>query len=149
MRVIIASTLIFIAGCTAFGALTPEDAYYQLRRACLRGDAEAVVPLLSKNTQQRMETIVGKINALDASRMEALATEMKISAGDLKNLTITKFISIQLLLEKKSPRIIYFLQSKPRQTTIHENRATLINEAGVMMKLVREGQYWKFEESVF
>ncbi len=149
MRIVIVSALIFITGCTAQGALSPEDAYYRLRVSCHSGDAEAVVLLLSKSALQRIETLVGKIKALNDARIEALAGEMKTSVDELKNLTTTKFISIQLSLEKSSPQIIPLLQSKLRETVIHENRATLINDAGVMMKLVKEGPYWKFDEGIF
>ncbi len=150
MRAIILCSLILISGCAPRGPLSPEEAYYGLRQACLQGDGEAVMTFLSVNTIQRMEHIIAEIRSLNEERLKALAGEMMTTPENLKTLTLPRFLSLQLSMEKSGPRaIIPFLQTKPAKITVHENRATLINEAGVMMKLVKEGPYWKFEEGVF
>lgn len=150
MRALTACLIFMCAGCASQGALTPEEAYYSLRAACIREDAPAVEKLLSKNSIKRIETVVSQIARLEGARAEGFAREMKTAPEALKALTVTKFIALQLSLEKAgTPQFVPFLRSKPKNISINEKSATIVNENGIMMKLVKEGPYWKFEESFF
>ncbi len=150
MRAIIFIVVLFIAGCAAQGALTPEEAYYGLRAAWTRGDAQSVHKFISSSSLQNIETLAEKIRSLDDVRLQALARAMNTAPENLKTLTPEKLIAIQIAAEQTSSSpIAQFLRAKPAKITIHENTAEIINKDGVMMKLVKEGPYWKFEEGVF
>lgn len=150
MRAVMLCLLVLVSGCAPRGPLSPEEAYYGLRAACMQGDGEEVARFLSANTLQRLEHLIAGIRSLPEDRLKTLANEMKTTPENLKTLTPPRFIALQLAMEKTGTRaIIPFLQAKPTKVTVNENRAELVTEAGVMMKLVKEGPYWKFEESVF
>ncbi|MCX7679579.1 MAG: hypothetical protein N2316_10220 [Spirochaetes bacterium] len=149
MRAIIAIAF-FLITCTPKGALTPEEAYYGLKAAYQQGNDEAVIQYLSTSTLQKMEELIAKITSSDVTVLQAWAESMMSTPEELRRLTPKTFIALQRRMDKKAEvQLASFFLTKPIAIAIKENRAEIINEAGIKMKLVKEGPYWKFEESIF
>lgn len=153
MRVLSLTAVIItlLSSCTPRGAVTPEDAYYMLRKACRDGDGAAIEKLLSAQSRARVASLTATLARMDDRQAEGVAREMGVARESLHGLTVKDFLSLQLKIERDTGgKALWPLVSRRiAKTTVKDDRAAVINEDGVEMKLVREGPYWKFEGGIF
>lgn len=155
MRLLIPVIVIAFAGilmsCAPRGAVTPEDAYYMLRKACSEGDGAGVEKLLSRQSLARLTTITRALAGMEERQTGPVARELGIPAENLKRLDVRDFLSLQLKIERESGgKVLWPLVSRRiSRTIIRGDRAAIVTEGGAEMKLVREGPYWKFDQGLF
>jgi hypothetical protein len=142
---------VILAGCAPRGALTPEDAYYMLRKACHDGDGAGIEKLLSRQSLVRITTITRMLAGMEDRQAGPVARELGIPAENLKHLDVRDFLSLQLKIERESGgKVLWPLVSRRiSRIIIRGDRAAIVTEGGAEMKLVREGPYWKFDQGLF
>ncbi|MBP7584772.1 MAG: hypothetical protein KBA61_12095 [Spirochaetes bacterium] len=153
MRLLSLSAVILalLASCAPRGAVTPEDAYYMLRKACRDGDGPGVERLLSQRSHARVLSLTATLARMDDGQAEGVAKEMGVPRESLRTLTVKDFLSLQLRIERDTGgKALWPLVSRRiAKTTIKGDTAAVITEDGVEMKLVREGPYWKLDGGIF
>jgi len=141
----IAAVCLCCFSCAPQGALTPEDAFTQLRDAAGRNDTEAVVRLLSIDSRKKIESAITVIARMDNKQISALSRTYGIAAGRMKNLSVKDYVFFSMVIDKNGSIFKEILVHSPVGVDRNRHRAVVRLENGMEFEFVQEGPYWKFD----
>jgi len=145
--IIISALAAVLAGvsCKPAGPLTPEDAFYELRRAFNDSDAGAVTALLSSASVKKIMEITGEFSRMDNDRIRSVAAYYDVKPERMKTLSVEDYITLYLAIEKKRGPSNTAVGFDIVAVDIQGNAAAVSVRNGMTINFVREGPYWKFD----
>ena len=139
--------LTLFVSCKSEGALTPEKAFDDLKRAYSKSDAKAIVNLLSKGSIDKISEIIKMISNMDEIQLRTLSHRFGVKEEKMKSLSTEDYISLNLSQRDGISRDI--LKDITRYKIIgidkEEDIAVIRVENGMELFFVKEGVYWKFD----
>lgn len=143
----IGSILFCLTVCTPKGALTPGDAFSQLRRAYFTANSGEIVRLLSKDSKAKIRKMCLSYKNMREKQQKSLARHFDIPVNKIQNLSVKDYI--QFFLLKDINRIIKKQDMHVERINRKNNQAVVYIKNGIELKFVKEGPYWKFDLTDF
>jgi hypothetical protein len=136
-----------LCSCKQEGPVSPEQAVDLLKKYYIESDSTGIISLLSEKNKQNIQTIISAFKTMKTPQLKALSKNFGVDINELKNLTLEKYIAIQLFLgrqsvEDKLSQIVKYDVIGINRTN---DKATVRLENGMEFMFIREGAYWKYE----
>jgi hypothetical protein len=147
LRVTYFIALLTFVSCVSHGALTPEDAFYGLQKAYRKGDARAVLGLLSRDGIASVKAVTSAFAGMDDRRLGAVGRHMGAAPEVLRKCTPEGYIALQMKAGKALGSDSLYEATKYRivGTDIRDGRAVIRVKNGMEVPFVKEGPYWKLD----
>ena len=139
--------MIVLSSCKSKGALTPGEAFIELKHGYLSKNPKTVLQVLSKNSIKKIKMMCKGFHNMRPEQISSLAGNYKINPSILQKinpeqyLTYFFFSDLNKLVDKNSLQIVS-IKGKG-------NRAIVMLKNTMKLLFIKEGPYWKLDITDF
>jgi len=149
MRVLgpIASALVaaLAISCSPQAAVTPRDAFRDLKEAFRASDAAALERQLSQDSRANIREAAALFSRMDDRQLAALSGKLGVPADRLKRLSVRDYCAIALAYDRERNVVRVATGQDIVGVNKKGNRAVIRVANGMDLPFVKEGPYWKFD----
>lgn len=138
-----------IVSCAPGGAVTPREAFMQLRAAYLRSDTDALAQCLSKSSMDQFTRAMKLMGTMEEKRRDAVADLYGIPRQNLAKCTLKDVLDMHFKQEKLTPSVSRAVRFDIVDIERKHGRARVKVQNGMELMFVKEGPYWKFDLSAY
>jgi hypothetical protein len=149
MRVLVLSATAVVAAllfsCSPRAAVTPRDAFRDLKEAYRAQDAAALERQLSQDSLANIREATVLFSRMDDRQLGALSEKLGVPAGRLKRLSVRDYCDIALAYDRDRNVVRVATGQDIVGVNKKGNRAVIRVANGMDLPFVKEGPYWKFD----
>ncbi len=146
LRIAALSALLqILISCSPGGALTPREAFIQLRLAYVNSDPKMMMGCLSSKSLKSLSDAAQLMQGMREDRRQALADYYGVASLRKKQITPEDCLLVHFSMERKSPAVSRAVRHRIIDIERNGTAATVRVENGMDLRFVREGPYWKFD----
>jgi hypothetical protein len=143
--VIFSFPVIAALSCAPHAAITPYDAFNDLKQAFRKSDATAFEHQLSRDSIRKVKQIIALFALMDDRQIRALAGLYEIPADRVTSLSVREYLRI-LLVTDRERNVIGAATSRPIVGINRKGNSAVVRvENGMELTFIKEGPYWKFD----
>jgi hypothetical protein len=137
-----------VISCSPQAAVTPRDAFRDLKEAYRAQDAAALERQLSQNSLANIRQATVLFSRMDDRQLEALAEKLGVPAERLKRMSVRDYCDIALAYDRDRNVVRVATAQDIVGVNKKGNRAVIRVANGMELPFVKEGPYWKFDLSL-
>ena len=142
---IIPVLMLCVFSCSPVAPITPQDALDFLRKAYNKGDADAVMRILSAGSLEKIRSMNTMFASMQPSQLKAIAEKYNLPEDRLRSLSVRDGVMLVMFLDPERSALALALKSNPVSFERNENRMVFRMVNGMDLLFVREGPYWKLD----
>jgi hypothetical protein len=145
--------IIFVAlmfsSCQPGGALTPEQAFYTVKKHINNIDSEGIKQILSDKSKKKIINTLKSISKMDEKQLELISAKYNYPINNIKSFSVSDFITQYIFHRKSYNLLINIVKHKITAIDIRNNRAQIKVDNGMIVDFVKEGPYWRLDLTDF
>lgn len=131
--------------CSPQAAVTPQDAFYNLKKAFEKSDAVALERQLSQGSIVKIRRITALFSQMNNRQIKSLSVLYGIPEEKFKKLTVREYLNLMLAVERDRNVIGVVTSNRIVGINRDGNRAIVRVGNGMELAFIKEGPYWKFD----